>query len=575
MAEIGVGCYYIVLQGSDNVSSPFQACLLITDKSQSAWKLISCSPDASWPGGKRRYGQWAGIGMLDGHAQFFEDGGKGKAEQLVFSLYGTLWPPDLGGWDQSKGRAATIDWRMVGSGAPAVRQGNGRWWPIISGPLVNAVKAYLAEQQKELEQLLRELPLELASLVDPTGIASLGCAVRASEKGDYLGCALNLLAAIPLFGKVAKTAEVMKVVNQAEGLKAKIQAIRGYLEWSVKWTRSGLMGRTEAKLMDARIAATTQRTQADLKAGQALLAQLSARLAKAVKGGSAVVRNSGWLKSISSARELGLLDSELKALRMLAKEGLYFVVKSCNPARVEWLNKATSMGCRLMSKPVWIKAKTLGSGKFKGLCGFLKGEVHVAVKKVPIPVEQLPQEVRANLRLLGEKPVGVYKGNYIEGFKDEMMLDHYWIETKDSFVLVNKQGAPYTADLDIVMIGRRKAGGKMGAPGEGVGPANPAVKARGQADDAQFSMHWDAKFKEAGCQYPPGYRPFGGWHGGRGGSAAFGWSPDKSDRLVVALHGIEGVADDIAMAPTWNAWKQFDDANHLGAAARMKIDPTH
>ena len=163
-----------------------------------------------------------------------------------------------------------------------------------------------------------------------------------------------------------------------------------------------------------------------------------------------------------------------------------------------------------------------------------------------------------------------------------MMLTHYFIDTGDAFVIVDRFGKPYLSDLDVVTIQRRVGSGRFGPPGHNVGPVNPQTVYRG-TDNAELSHHWNQTFK--GINYPQGYEPFG-WHGGYQGSAGFiedmvafeertgkkfeawkdvrslGWHPEKPmEDMVVAVHGVEGLGDDVGYVKGWDKLGQFQKAN--------------
>ena len=88
-----------------------------------------------------------------------------------------------------------------------------------------------------------------------------------------------------------------------------------------------------------------------------------------------------------------------------------------------------------------------------------------------------------------------------------------------------------------------------------------------------------------GINYPKGYEPFG-WHGGYQGSAGFiestakfeertekafepwkdvkslGWHPEKPmEDMVVAVHGVEGLGDDVGYVKGWDKLGHFQKAN--------------
>jgi hypothetical protein len=275
------------------------------------------------------------------------------------------------------------------------------------------------------------------------------------------------------------------------------------------------------------------------------------------------------------------------------------VVRSCNPTRVKWLRQAAQNGWGMIGKPVWLKIKSLKNVKFEGLVGFAKQDVEFwsTIEHLEV-VKEVPSSVRLDwlaARGMSAKDVKVYKltkdFNVPHVEDAHMMLTHYFVDTGDSFIIVDRFGKPYVPDLDVVTIQRAIGGGRFGPPGYKIGPANPVTKFRG-ADNAEMSSFWNQRFKS--IRYPPGYEPFG-WHGGWGGSAQFikavqkdeqgnivfdasmdvrslGWNPEKpGEDLVVAIHGVEGLGDDVGYVKGWDKLGAFQRANSGMGEYRFEI----
>ena len=297
-----------------------------------------------------------------------------------------------------------------------------------------------------------------------------------------------------------------------------------------------------------------------------------------------MLHNAGWIQKIFNAERLGMLPEEIQVLRQLAKDGYYFVIRSCNPSRAQWLRQAAAHGWGMIGKPVWLKIKSLKGVKFEGLVGFTKGnaEFRKTIKDLK-EVKELPGSVKLDwlaAKGMSAKDVKVFemhRGFNVPHVEDtEMMISHYFVDTGDAFIIVDRYGRPYLPDLDIVSIQRALGPGRFGPAGYKIGPAKPVSVLKG-ADNAEMSAFWNRRFAGS-VRYPPSYQPFG-WHGGGGGSAAFlgkvpsnfrpgidvrslGWNPEKPmEDLVVAVRGVEGLGDDVGYVTGWDKLGEFHKAN--------------
>lgn len=420
------------------------------------------------------------------------------------------------------------------------------------------------------------LGLDVAALIDPTGLMNFPAAVQASRMGDYLGCALNLLGLIPAVGKIANAAKNGRAIDRVHYLSSELKFIENWLRLSVKALKRGNGTNTGLELS---IQGTTRVTRA-------------VRTAEVAVGAVKPLKNSGWLRILGQdvAKQMGILPEELDAFRRLADQGYYFVVRACNPDRLRWLNWAKKAGARLLSKPMWIKWKTLkGSKNSNGLVGVLKLDFAYAnaIEKLrPVSKAHLPPgfDLRFLENIAGAypKPPKIYqviKDFKVEGIDDgERLLNHYLVDMGDALILVDSKGAAYIGDLDIVSIQRRLANGAFGPPGFNVGPAVQGAY-KGGSDSAELESFFNTFFKSVG--YPPGYDVF--QHGGRSGTAGFfkklkenfdllgkaakpGWNPGKdwdSECLLVAIRGV-GDINGVGFAKGWDALKAFHNANPMG-----------
>jgi hypothetical protein len=576
----------------------FSAFGIITDRGE--WKMLSCSPDGEWPQQETwRRGTWVQSGQL---ARCYALGTGSDAPSAnnqtsieVFRLTDLEFPPDLssrqGFWikqffigdrwaDQKHIEKGIIHTGPHKLGMPT----HGSWNAVISGPLIRAVEIKLRECQEEMKRLAIQIGLDILSIVDPTGACSIPAAGYAMNRGDYLGCCVNLLGVIPLFGKLAPAAKVALVSDRLAFLTKEITFFEKWLEISTDATRR--VRQVVAGALKVEIQGTTK-------------ASMLPRVAKAASEAGAGLKNQGWILKIFNPDNVGILPEELQVLRSLARDGYYFVVRSCNPTRVKWLRQAAQNGWGMIGKPVWLKIKSLKNVKFEGLVGFAKQDVEFwsTIEHLEV-VKEVPSSVRLDwlaARGMSAKDVKVYKltkdFNVPHVEDAHMMLTHYFVDTGDSFIIVDRFGKPYVPDLDVVTIQRAIGGGRFGPPGYKIGPANPVTKFRG-ADNAEMSSFWNQRFKS--IRYPPGYEPFG-WHGGWGGSAQFvkavqkdeqgnilfdasmdvrslGWNPEKpGEDLIVAIHGVEGLGDDVGYVKGWDKLGAFQRANSGMGEYRFEI----
>ncbi len=552
----------------------FSFCLLLTEQGQ--WKLIN----ASSPGvfGKDPNWQRGTFRTSPACADDFKDFMTGDGNTVAFRMGDIRFPPSI-----SSERGFMVNVFSLGElwanqlGAKLAKC-KGTWAPIATGALVTEVKQRAEAMQKEFREVCKLLGLDVAALIDPTGLMNFPAAVQASTMGDYLGCTLNLLALIPGIGKVANAAKNARALDRIHFLSTELKFLERWLNLSVKSLKRGNGANTG---LEVTIQGTTR-------------ASKTVRAAETAVSAVQPLKNNGWLSVVSKdiAKQMGLLPEELAAFRRIADEGYYFVVRSCNPERLRWLTWAKASGARLLSKPMWIKWKTLKSSKnCNGLVGLHKLDIagwKMIENLRPVAANHLPPGF--NLKFLENvagaypRPPKVYqvtKNFRVEGIEDgERLLSHYLVDMGDSFILVDAKGAAYIGDIDIVSIQRRLANGNFGPPGFNVGPAGQAAY-KGGSDSAELESFFNAFFKNVG--YPPGYSVF--QHGGKTGTAGYfspkklrenfdllgsaskpGWSPGKdwdSEKLLVAVRGVSEI-EGVGFAKSWEALKAFHNANPMG-----------
>src|ERR1017187_2514963 len=233
----------------------FSAFGIISDRGE--WKMLSCSPDGEWPQlPTRRKGTWTQSGNM---ARCYAMGTGSDAPSAnnqtsieVFRLTDldfsalSLLNPQQGFWIKSfyiGGQWADekhIQKGIVPTPGGPTKLGvptHGSWNPVISGPLLRAVEIELRAMREEMQQMAIQLGLDIASMVDPSGLLSIPAAGYAMHRGDYLGCCINLLGVIPLFGRLAPAVKFAEKSPRLAVLAQKITFYEKWLEMSTDATR--------------------------------------------------------------------------------------------------------------------------------------------------------------------------------------------------------------------------------------------------------------------------------------------------------------------------------------------------
>lgn len=527
------------------------AVLLITSDSQ--WKLVEEDPGVNFAQFAGRGGSWD-QGMAQMYTwDFYTAGGK----EAAFKLSNLSFPPSI----VMEPRLFQNQFHVGAAWAKSLGFDNGpraavglraHWYPVATGALMSWIRQYCQERTEELKKLVGALGINIAAIFDPTGGLSLVGAIEASTRGDYLGCALNLAGAVPILGKFAQAARNTRIATRVDALLSEIKVLNDWLKLS------------KSAIQRSRMAA-----EAGL-AGIAQRAYTSTRL----------LRNEGWIRRLDPKdwAQVGILPKEVDVLREFANKGYYIVIRACNPERVEWLVWAAQAGVRTLSKPLWIKAKSLKvGGKLRGLVGFRKTQgARDALRTVKPPPGFNPAWIARS----GGKVDAVYgiaPGTHkVWGLTDAgQAAEHFLVETDGFLILVDSKGAAYVSDLDVVLIQKQMASGAFAPPGMNVGPKGIPWKG---GDNAEVGNFWNQAFEKAG--YPPGYRPI--QHGEAGGTAAnfkpasakFDpsmdvrkqvWEPGdtwNSERLIVAVQ-----ADNmggVGLAENWGKMDAFHAANPMG-----------
>jgi|GEM_PF-2378023 len=533
------------LQGRSSV-------LLIT--SDNRWKLVNEEPGLNFEKFAGKGGTWGQPMTMMTQWEFYREG----STEAAFRFSNLSFPPSIvmePRLFQNQFQVGPAWAKALGfdSGQAAVTGLRAHWYPVATGALMSWIRQYCEERNAELKSLALSLGINIAAMVDPTGGMSLVGAVEASTRGDYLGCALNLLAAVPLLGKVAQAARNTRIAARIDQVLSEIKVLNDWLAQS------------KAALQRSRMAA---------EAGLA-------GVVKRVSSAGALLKNEGWIRRLDPKdwAQVGFLPREIEVLRDFAKQGYYIVIRACNPERVEWLNWAAKTGVRTLSKPLWIKAKSLKVGGYlKGLVGYRKTiGIKTGLRTVKPPAGFNPAWIaRGGGKVDAVYGIGLGSHKTIFEVTDSALAaEHYLVETDGFLILCDAKGAAYVSDLDVVLIQKQLRSGAFGPPGMNVGPAHIPYTG---GDNAQMGVFWNKAFDHAG--YPPGYKPW--QHGEFTGTAgnflptkkgfepsmhvrAQVWGPGdtwNSEQLIVAAqaNNLGGVG----LADNWGQLAAFHRANPMG-----------
>lgn len=529
-----------------------KATLLITSDRQ--WKLVGEDAGMNFEQFAGKGGTWGQPISMMTQWEFYRAG----SADAAFKLSNLSFPPNIVMQPQlfqnqfqvgpSWAKALGFD-----NGPTAAMGLRGHWYPVATGALMSWVRQYCEERNAEMKTLALSLGINIAAMVDPTGGLSLVGAVEASTRGDYLGCALNLAAAVPLLGKIAQAARNTRIAMRLDAVLSEIKILN---EW----------------LAQSKIA--VQRGRLIAEAGLA-------GVLKPIKAAASTLRNEGWIRKLDpkSWAAVGFLPAEIDVLRQFAKQGYYIVIRACNPERVEWLTWAASVGVRTLSKPLWIKAKSLKAGGYlKGLVGYRKTiGIKLGLRNVKPPAGFNPAWItRGGGKIDAVYGIGLGSHKTVFGVTDAAAAsEHYLVETDGFLILCDAKGAAYVSDLDVVLVQRRLQSGVFGPPGMNVGPKNIPYTG---GDNAQVGKFWNAAFERAG--YPPGYKPW--QHGevtgtagnflpaGKGYESSMHvrkpvWNPEDTwdtEQLIVAAP-LDTIGS-VGLADSWNQLTAFHRANPMG-----------
>ncbi len=549
------------------------AVLLVTSEGQ--WSLRMEEPGFDFEKHAGRRGTFKMPWSSQTQYEFYREG----SDEAGFKMSGVVFPPQIIMEPRFLDNQFHIGdaWaKALGYSSPsaATMANRGHWYALATGPLMSWIKQYCEERTKELKSLALSLGLNVAAIFDPTGGLSLAAAIEASTRGDYLGCALNLVAVIPLIGKAAQAARNTEIAARIEKLISEISVL-------TKWLK-------DSKAILARTQGATIRGLEGFVKGSAAIGKTVTQAA-AIK----LLKNNNWIHNIAPAdiERLGMLPAELKALQGLAKQGFYFVVRACNPERVKWLEWAAKAGVRTMSKPLWIKAKSLREGGY--LAGLVGYKMDAQTAKYLIKVTNPGQGFNPGwLARGGGKMTGLYKlsAGGIHPFKiadSAKMVDHYLVETDGFLILCDSKGAAYVSDFDVAIIQKRLGSGSYGPPGMNVGPKGIPYTG---GDNARLRPFWNKQF--GNVHYPPGYEviqhgEFTGTAGNfksvipKHGERPFEpsmdtrgtvWGPGStwdSEQLIVVANA-EHLKGGVGWANGWGDLVNFHNANPMG---EFRIDP--
>jgi hypothetical protein len=157
---------------------------------------------------------------------------------VLFRLKDVTFPPDP---EQNasflyKGFFFGDAWVAADSSKGGIRT-NSVWNPIITDLLLRATIAKFEQIQEEIIVMAKQAGLDLASVLDPTGVFSAASAAYALRRGDYFGCAMSLLGIIPVIGKAAEGAKVWQASGRAAQLMERLKNLQKLIQNSARATK--------------------------------------------------------------------------------------------------------------------------------------------------------------------------------------------------------------------------------------------------------------------------------------------------------------------------------------------------
>ncbi len=249
----------------------------------------------------------------------------------------------------------------------------------------------------------------------------------------------------------------------------------------------------------------------------------------------------------------------------------------------------------MLSKPLWIKAKSLKTGGYlRGLVGF---EVRTSVEdmisggtmvKAEAPAGFNPSWLRAGdgamtaIYKIDPPAMGVF--HLTNAVKvGERYLVSTVANNETYLILCDAHGAAYVSDLDVVLIRKRLGSGAYGPPGMHVGGANVDYVG---GDNPLLRSFWNQQFGKV--HYPPAYECI--QHGEATGTAGnfkkikaplpgrrpydpaidergTVWGPGDawdSERLIVVVGRAENLPTGVGWTKVWGDLVHFHNANHMG-----------
>jgi hypothetical protein len=308
MASSGVGFFYanITYRG-------MKAVVLVAEDPRQGWKLMS-------PGSARWW-----LNKPDAHQGVWRPSATSfnnlieclntSGSSVVFNLGNMEFPPNIdnnANWFHKIFSFGDY-WRANDSSIPQIRTASdgANWSPVITSQLLQDVVRKFDQIQEEIKQVAIQAGIDTASILDPTPTLSILGSAYALRRGDYLGCTVSLLAAIPLIGELAKAGKVAAVEAKLTKLTRELTFYKRAIEESSAATK-------EARLTGSVIDPAIQGTSAVTKQSGGILKDLTsgkdlARVAE--EGGMST-------KDAKSMQDFVMNNDAISVIRYTSKESL-------------------------------------------------------------------------------------------------------------------------------------------------------------------------------------------------------------------------------------------------------------
>jgi hypothetical protein len=292
-----------------------RAVVLVAEDPKQGWKLMN-------PGGVRWWlnkpdahqGPWRpSATTFNGLVECLSSSGMA----VVFNLGNIEFPPDINNNASWFRKIFTFGdyWKANDASLPKVRTASdgANWSPVITSQLLQDVTKKFEQIQEEIKQIAIQAGIDVASILDPTPFTSFVGSGYALRRGDYLGCAISLLGAIPMIGELAKAGKAAAIEAKLTKLTQELNFFKRAIEESTVATREA---RLTGSVIDPAIQGTTK----------AAGAAKSTAIFKDVTTGPALakVAEEGGMstKDATALRDFSMDNDAISIVRYTAKESL-------------------------------------------------------------------------------------------------------------------------------------------------------------------------------------------------------------------------------------------------------------